>query len=689
MKNKTDDKEIPYEYYDKKLGFKVNYLISNREFHPESIKVIKYTTLYNRMNSKNCHEKQLRRSSLGVDALIEFSSLCLEWKELIILKFGKPQEEIKKSWFASQFVLDRKAFDFFLAYTYGDKVKLDHDTITRYTHQAAVLNTVLLVKNNRKQYLRSLGTTSVDIWESLSRDVNAFHEVDHKLPTTKSSLRYKVTKYNKEGYAGLISDKFGMQNALKVTDQIENLIISLYCLPNKPYVENVHEMYIKFLQGEIDVVNIKTGEIFERKNFFKRNKPVEITVGTVWNYINAPHNDLIIKKARNGAYDFNHKNRPHVHRTAPIFSMSKITLDDRDIMHTKLHDGSKVMAYYAFDDMSGAMIGIAHSKAKNHDLFIDCLRNMFRFTSSYNLGIPMQMEVEQHLVSDFKDGLMKAGTVFPFVRWCNPTNSQEKYAERLIGTKKYGVEKDNNQNVGRHYSRRDSNRTTLQKIFDEQNDNYKVARASYEQIVANELQEQIQYNNELHSDQVKFKGMTRLEVFLRNVNTDLKEFDKSHLAKFIGDHTQTSIRRSQYVTVQYGKYQLSNPDVMRKLSPNNYNVDAYYLPNSQNEIKEVFIYQNNQFICECKPVPTFNRANSEWNDDDLDGYNNATKYISQFDKMVKERSASKLQKVSIIKTNNIYIDVTPEIMPRIESEEIFELEHVNIQSERNRAINDL
>ena len=680
--------ETPYEFYDKKLGVKIKYLIFDRHFHSDSLKLISYNAINKRIRSKNCSEKELRRASLGYDALVLHSSLTQEWKDMLVIHFGTPKVEIKASWFAQNYVTSREAFDYYLGYTYGDKVKLEHDTVTLYGYQASVLDTVLLMKNNRKQYLKALGCTTVDIWDSLSKDVNAFRDVDHKLPTTKDSLRYKATKYAKEGYPGLISGKFGMQNALKVTSKIESLILSLYCLPNKPYVEAVHEMYEEFLNGAIDVFDIKTGEVFNKSDFFKRGKPVELTVATIWNYVTAPHNDVIVKKARNSSYDFSHKIRPHVSRTAPNYSMSKISLDDRDIMHTKMHDGTKVMAYYAFDVMSGAMIGIAHSKSKNHDLYIDCLRSMFRFTTSKGLGVPMQMEVEQHLVSDYKDGLMKAGNVFPFVRWCNATNSQEKGAEHFIGMKKYGVEKDNNQNVGRHYSRRDSNRTTLQKVFDEKNDTYKEAKASFEEIVANELQEQIAYNNEPHSDKKKYPGQTRLQVFLNNINPDLPKLDLAQLTRYIGNHTPTSIRRNQYVQVQYEKYQLSSPQIIRKLAPNNYEVDAYYLPNENNEIESVYIYQNGLFVCECQPKPTFNTANSEWTDADKLGYENSMKYISEFDKMVKD-DGQRLQKVSIIRNNKPIIDITPEVIPKQLPEPEYEYEYANEHNERSRAINDL
>lgn len=682
--------ESPYEYYDNKLGVKMKFLITDQDRrHPDSLCLVRYQTLRSRLKSQNNAMQELRRSCYGSDALVLHATLDLEIKEALVAKFKDPIKAIEVDWFSKEYMPDYLARSFYESHRYGDNnTKLGLRYIDLYTNNASVLNTVLKLKEKRKQYLKALNVTTVDIWQALSNDVNAFRAAEHDLPTNKDSLRRKAVQYQKEGYNALISGKFGMQNALLVTDTIESIIISLYCLPNKPYVERVHELYLEFLNGEIEIVNVKTGEIFDRKDCFKKGKPIELSVPTIWNYITAPKNELIIKKYRNGAYDFNHKMRPHVNRTAPVFSMSKISLDDRDIMHTKLHDGSKVMAYYAFDVMSGAMIGIAHSKSKNHELYLDCIRNMFLFTTALKLGVPLQMEVEQHLVSDFKEGLMKAGNLFPFVRWCNPTNSQEKGAEHLIGIKKYGVEKDNNQNVGRHYSRRDSNRVTLQKIFDAENNNYKEAKASFEEIVANEMQEQIAYNNQQHSNKKKYPGQTRLEVFMNNINPDLPKLDPAQLARYIGNHTATSIRRSQYVTVQYGKYQLTSPQVLKKLKPNNYNVDAYYMPNEDNEITEVYIYQEGHLIDACKPVPTFNTANAEWTEADVQGYKDATKYISEFDKMVRDDSQI-IQPVTIMRNKPIEVVLQPEIITQPEYEPVFEYENTSTTSQRNRANNDL
>jgi hypothetical protein len=420
-------------------------------------------------------------------------------------------------------------------------------------------------------------------------------------------------------------------------------------------------LYLQFLGGAIDVVDIKNGELFDREDFYENGSPVTISEATVWNYLKDPKNELIIKKRRNGFHDFSHKQRPHVNRTAPNYSMSKISLDDRDIMHTKMENGRKVMAYYAFDDMSQALIGYSHSKEKTHELFLNCIRNMFLFLNAKKTGMPMQMEVEHHLVRDFRDGLMKAGNVFPFVRWCAPTNSQEKYAERLIGTKKYGAEKDNNQNVGRHYSRRDSNRVINQKIFDADNDNYKEAKADYEVIVANDIQEIKEYNREPHPNQKKYKGMSKMDVFIYHLNPDLAEYDAPLLAKYIGERTKTSIRRSQYVQVLGEKYQLESPEKLSRLAPNNLTVDAYYIPEENGEIKDVYLYQNEGYIANCQPVPTFNRANAEWTDNDIQGFADAKEYISEFDKMVYQ-DTKKITKVEVIKNTDYKEDAEVKII---------------------------
>jgi hypothetical protein len=680
-----------YEYHNDKLSIPASILYDDLE-------IIAYNT-YRSWCDRGKLVRTKEGRGKGNEAFVSYYDIAEKWVQNAVKAYlGDPKKVVSKNHLEDLLIPDHNAIQFFASHRKPDGKALEPDKQREKATTAMILNAIETLFKTNSHIIRK--SKKMEVWQNITDAVNdlAIRKREDgsqkwvfNLPGNQRSLQRKYKKYLNYRYQALIHRNEGSQNARVVTADIESLIISLHCIPNKPYMATTHDLYMQFLGGAIEVVNIETGELFNKEDFYKDDQPIEISEATVWNYLKKPQNQLIIAKKRNGAYDFSHKQRPHVNRTAPQFSMSKISLDDRDIYHTKItNTGEKVMSYYAFDDMSTAMIGISHSKTKDNQLFLDCIKNMFQFTTSKGLGVPMQMEVEHHLVKNFKDGLMLAGNVFPFVRWCNPTNSQEKYAERLIHTKKYGVEKMNNQNVGRFYARLDSNRVTLQKIFDEKNDTYKEAKATYKQIIANELEEQIQYNNQLHPNQKQYEGMTRMDVFLHHVNPNLPEFNKSHLAKYIGEQTSTSIRRNQYVTVQHGKYQLPSAETISLLAPNNFKVEAYYIPTENNSVDEVFIYQNNQFIAACKPVPTFNRANAEWTEKDEQGYTEATKYISQFDKMVKQDTAEKLQRVSIIKTAAIpKTDAEPELVETLEENEEYQFEAVDEASEYNRAINEL
>lgn len=48
--------------------------------------------------------------------------------------------------------------------------------------------------------------------------------------------------------------------------------------------------------------------------------------------------------------------------------------------------------------------------------------------------------------------------------------------------------------------------------------------------------------------------MTRWQVLCDNMNPDLRPMDKAILYRFIGEHTQTTIRRTQYMQVANRKF---------------------------------------------------------------------------------------------------------------------------------------
>lgn len=218
--------ESPYEFYDNKLGVKIKFLTEDRS-DANTLSLISYRALSKRMNSQTCTEKRLRRASLNNESLILFSSLSRDWKDIITTKFGNPKKEIKKSWFSQHYKASREAFEFFTAHRYGDigTEKLDLKLVETYTYNASVLDAVLEVKANRSAYAKALGGVKIDIWDSLSKDVNAFREVPHNLPATKDGLRRKATRYKKEGLQSLVSGKLKNSNAKKVSNKEQMALI--------------------------------------------------------------------------------------------------------------------------------------------------------------------------------------------------------------------------------------------------------------------------------------------------------------------------------------------------------------------------------------------------------------------------------------------------------------------------------
>lgn len=334
-----------------------------------------------------------------------------------------------------------------------------------------------------------------------------------------------------------------------------------------------------------------------------------------------------------------HEQMPHVHRHAPEFSFSKISFDDRDLPRKLKDTKARPKAYYAYDVTSQCVVGYSYNRNKNVDLVADCFRSMFRLIESKGWGCPAQVEVENHLMSQWKESFLKAGVLFPFVRFCAPMNSQEKYAEPMNGAKKRRVEHRNHLGIGRFYAKDRHYRTEAKKVFDEKNDTYEDKQYyTWEELIADDIRDIKEFNNTLHPNQKKYPGMTRWQVLEANMNPTLQPMDKSVWARFIGEHTETSIRRNSYCRVAYKDWWLSKTEVIERLAPNNYKVDAYYLTDEDGNATDVYIFQNDRLIDKLEDVGTFNTADAEQTDEDKEIFVNQQKKIAAFNAYVKKNA---------------------------------------------------
>lgn len=624
--------------------------------------------------------KVLQRGCLGTPALADFSSFPERFRRVMETVFGDPKA--KKSTNALDEFLgqDTKAIEFYSSYEVDDNRYLPAETIKEYYANACVLNAIRGLLNYRLTAQKRGGNTVKAHWDTIAANVKALdrEQYPHSLPMNDRRLKDRYNQYQKGGYEVLIHRNFCNQNSRIVDERLEMLILSVYCMTNKPYASWVAEDYERFTKGEIEVVNIQTGEIFNRMDFYNEKRSEFITVSdkTCWNYINQPKNRLIVDSYRAAGHRFLSTMMPHMHRHAPNFSLSKISLDDRDLPR-KMHNGERVKAYYAYDVASGCLIGASYSIRKDVGLFIGCIREMFRFIDSRGWGMPLEMEVEHHLVSNFKDDLMKAGVVFPFVHWCAPSNSQEKHAEQLNRQKKYGYEKRYQDGIGRWYGKLEANQTGGERIYDEANNRYTVKEKTYsfEQLVADDIHTIALYNSGLHRDQKKYKGKTRMQVMEENLNPNLASINRPLLVRYIGECTTTSIQRNMYCQVQHSDYMLPNPEVLGRLQPNNYTVQAYYMPmnaNGENQIDEVYLYQHDDYLCEAKKIVKYNTSHAEWTDADTEAMTEQAKYIAQTKKLVKD-GREKISRVQLMQNLDQYATIEVETAkPETATEQYFD-----------------
>ena len=580
----------------------------------------------------------------GNYALIVVDSLPCKYKEKVRELYPDGAQTHLRLWVMENYETDQQAIAFF-----HDREKTGVDLtkypekIKEYVTNASVLNCCIKLYDRASTARRLMGEKYN--WDYMADAIGALRtELGHTLPTSTLRFRKKVNEYKREGYGCLISGKFGNQSARKVDYKTERLILGLAVLPNKPYNSTTHDNYISFVCGELEVYDPKTGELMNPDDFVdaKTGEPKELSESTIANYLNKPANKMLIEQKLSSWSTFMHEQMPYMHRHSGQFSLSQITMDDVDLTRKLKDTKQRVHAYYAYDVVSQCVIGASYARKKDERLVIDCFRDMFRLIARNGWGIPAGIEVENHLMSQYKEGFLKAETVFQFVRFCAPLDSQEKYAEPLNGAKKRSIIHKNHEGIGRFYGK-GKWRQESRKVSDETNELYEDKEYfGYEQLVADDRKDNEEWNNTLHPNQKMYPGMTRWQVLVANINPNLLPYDARTLAYYIGEKVETSVRRNSTVRVAHEDWWLSNTDVLERLEPNNYKVTACYLPDNEGMPQEVFVYQNGKYIDTVEKVKTYSRVMAEQTDEDKAAFAEQQKKIAKFNKYVEDNAIDRL-----------------------------------------------
>ncbi len=588
------------------------------------------------------------RACKGQEVKIDWNSILPKRRAILEAKFGDPSPK-KVGDVTDVIEADPKAYKYFTEYELSDGRKLPLEAIREYCANAAVLNAIGKMTQDAINMRRAMGgaVRMQEIWESVTQIIKGIDRSlwRHSLPENSRRLRDKHKEYLQHGYECLVPKHYGNQRARKVSKRMEDLFIALYTTKNRHFASTVRELYLQFLAGSIQVVDVKSGELFNREDFFDENGvPLYISESTTWSYLSKPGNRQVINKFRTSGIDFTTKSLPYNHRHKPEFSLSKVSFDDRDLPH-KTANGFEVKCYYAFEPFSGCFIGWSYSREKNIALIIDCFRSMLAFLLSNSLPWPGEAEVERHLMTQLRDQLE---TMFAHVRWCNPQNSREKRAEHGIRAKKYGAEKLMQDNIGRW-----SNKHDAYQVNQDDNQIYE-----YEDLVADDIQSIHRRNNELHPD---YPGKTRLQVLREMANPNLGDPKMHIILKHLGNRTDTSIQNFDFVRVQYKMYKIDQDRTLDLLAPNNLSVQAYWLPNQEGEITEVYLYQGDRYLCKADLIEKYNEAYIERTEKDEEIRIDQAKRQAHARKRIKER-ADDLPRVEVIRNMPDFSEMTPEIL---------------------------
>ena len=573
--------------------------------------------------------------AVGQYALVAVDSLPLEYKAKVQERYPDSKLAHLKGWVQSNYELDQSAMAYFHSREQAG-LDLPADKIREYVVNASVLNCCIRLYERAATTRKLMGDKYN--WEQMANAIESLREeFGHTLPASTLRFRKKVNEYKRDGYGCLISGKFGNQSARKVSMKVVVLVRSLAVLPNKPYNSNVHEMYLAFVCGELDVWNYQTGELMNPEEFVDKNgDPLSLSESTISNILNEPATRMLVEKSLTSWTTFMHEQMPHVHRHGGDWSLSQITMDDVDLTRKLKDTKQRIHAYYAYDVVSQCVIGASYGRKKDEGLVVDCFRDMFRLIAGNGWGMPAAIEVENHLMTQYKEGFLQAGEVFKFVHFCAPQNSQEKYAEPLNGAKKRSVIHKNHTGIGRFYGKGKWRQEYI-KVSDETNELYEDKEYfGFDELVADDMADNYEWNHQLHPNQKKFPGMTRWDVLCERINPDLQPLDNITLARYIGESVETSIKRNSTVRVAYEDWWLSDTSVLEKLRPNDYKVTAYYMPDVEGKPSEVYIFQGDKYIDTVEKVETYNRVLSEQTEEDMVKYIEQRKKIAKFEKYVRD-----------------------------------------------------
>ena len=541
---------------------------------------------------------------LGNEVLILYDTLPADIRETL----GDPRK-MGDCTLERYFREEAGAAEYFANARAGKKGYIPTSRQADYVLDASVLMAALRLRDAHIERLVALGEAVKNVYQYLSEAVNNFNRwrhlkglPEHSLPTHYLSLKRKIERFEKDGYASLLKG-YDNNNAGVKTEKIMKLLNALYARKDmKPTQVEVSRLYDAFLEGYVEVVNPETGELYDPSEYGKLSQRTVTAFLASWKEKVATH---LVRAADRQQYMA--KFDPFQSLQQPEYAGSIISVDDRQPPF-EYAPNLRMWFYNAIDLGSECIIAFVYGKSKD-GIILDFYRELVRNCAEWGFNMPAELECEAHLNNNFKDTFLREGCMFRFVRIL-ANSAHSKRIERYYGNLRYQLEKQRAGWIGRPFARNEAY----------QRNGDKKETIPYDTLVQNCLEDIMTWNNSPHS---KYPEKTRWEVFLEHQHPDLRPINWRGILPYIGERTQTSCKAG-HIRLNSGWYLLGDDgeiytgdrllDLMEQVEGRD--VEVYWLRGHQGQTLKALVYREGRLVCEALPKPVAKRSQLEALGDD-------------------------------------------------------------------------
>lgn len=619
----------------------------------------------------------------GRQLLVNFDTLPGDYQRAI----GDPRkvEHIMERFYK----IDGDAVRYFTTYRFDDGTYLSSEHQEKYITNASVLKAVIDLRTARLAEWKSKGRSKVGINQTIWADAISFNDVllrkfrvEHKLPGSLTKFNKALKEFETKikggfNYESLISGKHRNSNSRKVDGHTLKLLNDLFADKHaKPNAATVHRDYEAFINGYIEVVNNKTGELYDPKDY----KP--LSVETVNKYLTDWTSAIATHNIRSGNRQlYMGKYVPHHSFEPTEYAGSIISVDDRQPPFKTL-DGKRVWFYNGIDLGSEAFTCWVYGETKE-GIILEFYRQMIRNYHEWGMNLPAELEAELSLNSSFQNTFLREGCMFQYVH-IEANRARVKRIERYFGNLRYQYEKEREGWLPRPTAVREANQAGV--------DIAKIPAVPYEDIIDGCLSDLEKWNNQPHSIQT---NKTRWEVFMENQNPDLQPTNYLAIIPHIGYTTPTSVKvgmvrlnNDEFLLGDDGNVALGDKLVSLMQRIEGREITVCWLDDNDGEVLKAYAYDHGQLVCELVKKPKYKRARIERGETDDHANEIMSSYVATVNAYAK-RVKSTIDGATIIRPQeplkeggfsirrnkarlNFDENRVAEVMPQIEEDDFME-----------------